>query len=103
MNLFEQLSEDNIPKMEEAEVKLDLCSIEKTEALQKLDKIVKSCKKSATPSLYISFTPAKQGGGETLFQPIMRYFKIEKLNGYITKALPLITKDKGGIFVVFKR
>lgn len=91
-----------MPKAEEAEVKVDLSGMEKPDALQKLDAIVKYCKKSSTASLYVSFDPARPGGGETLFQPVMRYFKIEKMNNYISHALPLMTEEKGGVYVVFK-
>lgn len=91
-----------MPKAEEAEVKIDLSGMEKPDALQKLDTIVKYCKKTSAASLYVSFDPARAGGGETLFQPVVRYFKVEKFNGYISHAVPLMTAEKGGIFVVFK-
>ena len=102
MGFFEQMSGKEMPKAEEAEVKVDLSGMEKPEALQKLDKIVRYCKKISAASLYVSFDPARAGGGETLFQPVMRYFKVEKFNGYVSHALPLMTEEKGGIFVVFK-
>jgi hypothetical protein len=102
MSFFEQMSGKALPKAEEAEVKIDLSGMEKPDALQKLDTIVKYCKKTAAASLYVSFDPARAGGGETLFQPVVRYFKVEKFNGYISHAVPLMTPEKGGIFVVFK-
>lgn len=92
----------NTPAIAEAEVKLDLSGMEKQAALQKLDSVVQQCKKSTTASLYVSFDGATLGGGETLFQPIARYFKIEKLNGYVLQALPVMTEGKGGLFVRFK-
>lgn len=91
-----------MPKPEEAEVKVDLCGMEKPAALQKLDSVVKYCKKTGAVSLYVSFDPARAGGGETLFQPVARYFKIEKFNKYVRHAVPLMTAEKGGVFVVFK-
>jgi hypothetical protein len=102
MSFFEQMSGKTMPKAEEAEVKIDLSGMEKPDALQKLDTIVKYCKKTSAASLYVSFDPARAGGGETLFQPVVRYFKVEKFNGYISHAVPLMTAEKGGIFVVFK-
>lgn len=91
-----------MPKAEEAEVKVDLSGMEKPAALQKLDTIVKYCKKSSAATLYVSFDPARPGKGETLFQPVMRYLKIEKFNNYVSHATPLMTEEKGGVFVVFK-
>ncbi len=102
MSFFEQMAGMAMPKPEEAEVKLDLSGMEKAEALKKLDAIVRYCKKSSSVSLYISFDPARAGGGETLFQPVMRYLKIEKMNNYVSRAVPLMNPDKGGIFVEFK-
>ncbi|MBI3440198.1 MAG: hypothetical protein HY052_00035 [Proteobacteria bacterium] len=102
MSFFEQIAGKSMPKAEEAEVKVDLSGMEKPEALQKLETIVRYCKKSSAASLYVSFPPPRPGGGETLFQPVMRFFKVEKFNGYVSHALPLMTEDKGGVFVVFK-
>ena len=102
MSFFDQMASQDAPKPEEAEVKVDLSGLEKPLALQKLDQIVRYCKKSSTASLYVSFDPARPGGGETLFQPVARYFKTEKFNGYILTAVPLMTADKGGLFVRFK-
>jgi len=102
MNFFEQISEKSALNPEEAEVKLDLSGIGRIEALQQLDKTIKSCKASKVASLYISFDPASAGGGETLFQPIIRYLKMEKYNGYISHAVPLMTEERGGVFAVFK-
>lgn len=101
MELFNKLTSENQPKPEEAEVSVDLSGLEKAEALKKLDAIVTYCKRSKSASLCVSFDPARPGGGETLFQPIMRYFKVEKLNGYISHATPLISQDKASIFAVF--
>jgi len=102
MSFFEQMAGKDMPKAEEAEVKVDLSGMEKPAALQKLDAIVKYCKKSSAASLYVSFDPARAGGGETLFQPVMRYFRVEKFNGYVSHALPLMTVEKGGVFVAFR-
>ncbi|MFH1158682.1 MAG: hypothetical protein V1721_07370 [Pseudomonadota bacterium] len=102
MSFFEQVAGKELPNAEEAEVRVDLSGMEKPEALQKLDAIVRYCKKTSAASLYVSFPPARPGGGETLFQPVARYFKIEKLNGYVSHAVPLMTAEKGGVFVVFK-
>lgn len=102
MSFFEQMAGKAMPKPEEAEVKVDLSGMEKADALKKLDSIAQYCKKTSAASLYVSFDPAKPGAGETLFQPVMRYFKIEKLNNYVSHALPLMTEEKGGVFVVFK-
>lgn len=102
MSFFEQMAGKAVPKVEEAEVKVDLSGMEKADALQKLEVIVKYCKKSSAASLYVSFDPARAGGGETLFQPVMRYFKVEKFNGYVSHAMPLMTPEKGGVYVVFK-
>lgn len=102
MSFFEQMAGKAMPKPEEAEVKVDLSGLEKADALKKLDAIAQYCKKSRAASLYIGFDPVRPGEGETLFQPVMRYFKVEKFNGYVSHALPLMTAEKGGVFVVFK-
>jgi hypothetical protein len=102
MNFFDQMQAQDAPRPEEAEVKVDLSGMEKPDALEKLDHIVKYCKKSTAASLYVTFDPARAGGGETLFQPVARYFKIEKFNGYVLSAMPVMTPDKGGLFVRFK-
>jgi len=103
MSFFEQIAGKELSRAEEAEVKVDLSDMEKPDALQKLDTIVKYCKKTNVESLYVSFPPARPGEGETLFQPVARYFKIEKFNGYVSYAVPMMTAEKGGVFVVFKR
>ena len=102
MSFFEQMAGTPLPKVEEAEVKLDLSGLEKAVALQKLDSVVVYCKRSWAKSLYVSFDPARPGAGETLFQPVARYFKVEKFNGYVSHVIPLMTPEKGGVFVVFK-
>jgi hypothetical protein len=102
MNFFDQMADRNMPQPAEAEVKVDLSGMEKGAALEKLDSIVTYCKRSSAKTLYISFDPAKPGAGETLFQPVARYLKNEKFHGYIQSALPLMTPDKGGLFVIFK-
>ncbi len=102
MSFFEQIAGKALPKVEEAEVKVDLSGMEKPEALQKLNTVVTYCKRSSAASLYVSFDPARAGGGETLFQPVARYFKTEKFNGYVSHVIPLMTAEKGGLFVVFK-
>jgi hypothetical protein len=96
------LDQAKAPDVREAEVKVDLSGMEKPDALQKLDHIAKYCKKSAAKSLYVTFDPARPGGGETLFQPVARYFKFEKFNGYVETAVPVMTEEKGGLFVRFK-
>jgi hypothetical protein len=101
MNIFEQMTR-SLPPVEEAEVKLDLRGMEKDAALVKLDDIVKHCKKMKSPTLYVFFDPAKPGSGETLFQPVARYFKYEKLNNYVESATPVMTGDNAGLFVRFK-
>jgi hypothetical protein len=102
MSFFEQMAGTELPKIEEAEVKLDLSGMEKADALKKLDSVVMYCKRSWTKSLYVSFDPARPGGGETLFQPVARYFKVEKFNGYVSRVIPMMTPDKGAVFVIFK-
>ena len=102
MSFFEQMAGTTLPKVEEAEVKLDLSGMEKAAALQKLDAVVVYCKRTWAKSLYISFDPARPGAGETLFQPVVRYLKIEKFNGYVSHVIPLMTPEKGGVFVTFK-
>lgn len=101
MNIFDQLS-TGTPAAEEAEVKLDLHGMEKDKALAKLDATVKYCKKSSAKSLYVFFDPARPGEGETLFQPVARYFKFEKFNNYIENAVPVMTETSGGFFVRFR-
>jgi hypothetical protein len=92
----------NLPPVEEAEVKLDLHGMEKIDALNKLDSIVKYCKKTSSKTLYVYFDPAKPGAGETLFQPVARFFKFEKFNGYVETAIPVMTEKSGGFYVTFK-
>jgi hypothetical protein len=102
MSFFEKMAGEDLPKIEEAEVKLDLSGMDKPAALAKLDSVVIYCKRGWTKTLYVSFDPARPGGGETLFQPIARYFKIEKFNGYVSRVIPMMTPEKGGLFVIFK-
>ena len=100
MNIFEQIN--TTVMVEEAEVKLDLMGMEKPAALAKLDATVKYCKKTSAKTLYVFFDPARPGGGETLFQPVARYFKFEKFNNYVANATPVMTEKSGGFFVTFK-
>ena len=102
MSIFDQMGAAGTPNAAEAEVKVDLRGMERQDALHTLDHIVKYCKKSSAKTLYVKFDPAKPGGGETLFQPVARYFKIEKHNGHISQAVPLMTPEAGGLFVTFK-
>jgi len=102
MDIFNTLTTEGAPKVEEAEVKLDLRGMEKEDALQKLDHIVRYCKKSTAKTLYVYFDPAKPGQGETLFQPVARYFKFEKFNGYVKSAKPVMTELSGGLYIEFK-
>lgn len=101
MDIFAQIGA-SAPPVEEAEVKLDLSGLEKDKALEKLDHIVTYCKRSKSQTLYVSFDPARAGGGETLFQPVARYFKFEKYNGYVETAVPVMTPERGGFFVRFR-
>jgi len=102
MTFFEQMAEAGTVNTEEAEVKLDLRGMDRQDALHTLDHTVKYCKKSSAKTLYVKFDPVKPGAGETLFQPVARYMKIEKMNGYVETAIPVMTKETGGIFVTFK-
>ncbi len=101
MNFFDQMAKD-VPRPEEAEVKVDLRGMEKPQALQKLDSVVRYCKKTSAASLYVTFDAARPGAGETLFQPVARYFKIEKFNKYVMNAVPVMTEESGGFFVRFR-
>lgn len=102
MSFFEQMAATDLPKIEEAEVKLDLTGMEKPAALEKLNAVVVYCKRSWVKTLYVSFDPVRPGAGETLFQPVARYFKVEKFNGYVSRVIPMMTPEKGGVFVEFK-
>jgi len=102
MDLVGMLHNSNVSQIAEAELKIDLSGMEKDKALQLLDKEVSKAKARGILSIYVSFDPAKAGNGETLFQPVMRYFKVEKWNGYLSHAMPLMTEEKGGVFAVFK-
>jgi hypothetical protein len=102
MSIFDEMAGAGRPDPSEAEVKVDLSGMERQDALHTLDHIVKYCKKSSAKTLYVKFDPARPGGGETLFQPVARYFKIEKHNGYVSQAVPLMTQEAGGLFVTFK-
>lgn len=102
MNFFDQMADKKTPSPEEAEVKLDLRGMEKPAAMEKLDAVVKYCKKSSAKTLYVYFDPAKAGGGETLFQPVARYMSVEKFHGYVQNAVPLMTEKSGGLYVTFK-
>jgi len=95
------LHNNNPTQIEEAEMKVDLSGMKKDDALAYLDKEVSRGKAQGISSVYVSFDPAA-GKGETLFQPVMRYFKVEKWNGYLSHATPLMTKEKGGVLAVFK-
>jgi hypothetical protein len=99
---FLQNMQANLPPVEAAEVKLDLCGMEKQDALAKLDSVVKYCKKTSAQTLYVYFDPAKPGAGETLFQPVARFFKFEKFNGYVQTAQPVMTDKSAGLYVTFK-
>ncbi len=110
MSFFEQIAGKDMPRPEEAEVKIDLSGMKKPDALEKLDMIVRYCKKTSAASLYVSFDPARPGAGETLFQPVARYFRFEKFNNYVSHVVPLMTPEDlksgrpaaAGLFVVFK-
>lgn len=102
MDLVTIFQNNDPAQAEAAEMKLDLSGIEKEDALIKLDEAVRTCKSRKLASMYVSFDPAVAGGKETLFQPVMRYFKVEKWNGYISHAVPLMTESKGGVLAVFK-
>lgn len=102
MSFFEHMAAAGMPNAEEAEVKLDLSGMEKAAALAKLDAVAVYCKRSWAKSLYITFDPVRQDGKETLFQPVARYFKVEKFNGYVKRVVPMMTVEKGGVFVEFK-
>ena len=102
MNIFDNLNAAHAPPIEEAEVKLDLRGLDKDVALQKLDHIVHYCKKTTAKTLYVYFDPARPGSGETLFQPVARYFKFEKFNGYVKTAKPVMTDNSGGLFIEFR-
>jgi hypothetical protein len=102
MNVFDHMASGAAPDPATAEVKVDLCGMEKPDALQKLDSVVKYCKKTGAASLYVSFDPARPGGGETLFQPVARYFKVEKFNDYVLSAVPLMGGGAAGLFVRFR-
>lgn len=102
MNIFEHMQNSALPSVDEAEVKLDLCGMEKEKALEKLDATVKYCKRTSVKTLYVYFDPARPGEGETLFQPVARYFKFEKFNNYVDNAVPVMTEKSGGFFVRFK-
>jgi hypothetical protein len=91
-----------LPPVEDAEIKLDLRGMKKDDALAKLDATVRHCKKSSAATLYVFFDPARAGGGETLFQPIARYFKFEKFNDYVVAAEPVMTEQSGGLYVRFR-
>jgi hypothetical protein len=101
MNIFEQMQSTPVAT-DEAEVKLDLCGLEKDKALAKLDATVQYCKRTAVKTLYVYFDPARPGQGETLFQPVARYFKFEKLNNYVENAVPVMTEKTGGFYVRFR-
>jgi len=102
MDLVTIFQNNDPSQAEAAEMKLDLSGMKKEDALLRLDEAVKTCKSRKLASLYVSFDPAKAGSGETLFQPVMRYFKVEKWNGYVSHAFPLMTESKGGVLAVFK-
>ena len=102
MSIFDQLGESGAVNTAEAEVKVDLRGMDRQDALHTLDHIVKYCKKSSAKTLFVTFDPAKPGQGETLFQPVARYMKMEKHNGYVETAVPVMSKEAGGLFVTFK-
>jgi hypothetical protein len=99
---FLQNMQANLPPVDAAEVKLDLRGMEKPDALAKLDGVVSFCKKTRAATLYVYFDPARPGARETLFQPVARFFKFEKFNGYIQTAQPVMTEQSAGLFVTFK-
>ena len=102
MDFFSHMDAKSLPPVEEAEVKLDLMGMEKDKALAKLDATVKYVKKTGAATLYVYFDPAQPGAGETLFQPVARYFKFEKHNKYVLSAVPVMTEKSGGFYVRFR-
>ncbi|HYD18231.1 MAG TPA: hypothetical protein VEF76_07115 [Patescibacteria group bacterium] len=102
MNFFDQIAGTGDLDVEGAEVKLDLRNMERQDALHTLDHTVKYAKKTSAKTMFIRFNPARPGEGETLFQPVARYFKVEKMNGYVESATPVMSKDAGGMYVKFK-
>jgi len=102
LSIFDQLKQNSAINTAEAEVKVDLRGMDRQDALHTLDHIVKYCKKSSAKTLFVTFDPARPGEGETLFQPVARYMKIEKRNGYVDQAVPVMTAEAGGLFITFK-
>jgi len=102
MKFFDQMANRPDINPAEAEMKIDLCGMERQDALHTLDHAVKDCKRGSVRTLFISFDPARPGAGETLFQPVARYFKFEKFNGYVLHAQPVLTRESAGLFVTFK-
>lgn len=102
MNFLDNMGTKDAPRPIDAEVKLELFGLEKPDALKKLETIVAYCKRSKASTLYVGFDPAKPGGGETLFQPVARFFKIEILNKYVSHAVPIMTGETAGLFVTFR-
>jgi len=102
LSIFDQLAQNGAPDPATAEVKVDLRGMDRQDALHTLDHIVKYCKKSSAKTLFVTFDPAKPGQGETLFQPVARYMKVEKMNGYVETAVPLMKPEAGGMYVTFK-
>lgn len=101
-DIFEQLGEAGAPAPETAEVKLDLSGHDQQAALEKLGHVLTYCERSAALSLYVSFDPARAGGGPTLFQPVAQVLRKAKEKGRILNALPMMGADKAGIFVRFR-
>lgn len=102
MSFFEQMGTRPDTDPEGAEVKVDLRGMDRQDALHTLDHTVKYCKRASTKTLFVRFDAAKPGAGETLFQPVARYFKFEKFNGYVLHAVPVMTQEHTGLFVTFK-
>jgi hypothetical protein len=89
------------PKLEEAEVKLDLRHVKKEEAVFKLNKLMKECEAASVASLYVFFNPATQTSGETLFQPVGNILRQAKKDKIIRQCLPVMNDDDAGFYAIF--
>ncbi len=99
-DFFQQMADQGAPNPERAEVKLDLADHDEARAVDKLGHVLSFCANTQVKTLYVSFTPVKPGEGQSLFQPLAKALKVAKTKGQIASAVPLMTPERAGIFVL---
>ena len=98
---MDDLFENNLPNTEDAKIILDLCDMNKEQALTELEKTFDE-RESGEDSLFVFFEPATENSGETLFPTVGNYIRENKKSGIVSHSYPVMQDNTAGFFVVFK-